>query len=109
MIEGLPHAIRVNNGKPHALQSQFITIVADMLREMSRDTDQKLGAYKTQLELLEKHVEEATAANDAAMKAMEDATRQTQELATQLKEREEATQLTQLEHEQALREKAFVD
>mmetsp|Transcript_17984 Transcript_17984/g.35178 ORF Transcript_17984/g.35178 Transcript_17984/m.35178 type:complete len:334 (+) Transcript_17984:54-1055(+) len=109
MIEGLPHAIRVNNGKPHVLQSRFITIVADMLREMSRDTDQKLGAHKTQLELLEKHVEEGTAANDAAMKAMEDATRQTQELATQLKEREEATQLTQLEHEQALREKALVD
>jgi len=109
MIEGLPHAIQVNRGKPHPFQSRFISIVADMLGELSRDTEQKQGSHKTQLELLEKQVEESRAAHTAAMKAKEDATRQAHEMATQLKEWAEATQLTQAEHQQALHEKTKVD
>jgi len=109
VVEGLPHALRVNHGEPHAFQSQFIAIVADMLSELSRDTEQKQGTHKATLELLEKQVEEVKAAYAAAKKAMGDATLQAQEMAEQLKDCEEATKLTQVEHEQVLQEKNLVD
>jgi len=109
VVEGLPHAIRVNHGKPHVFQSRFIAIVADMLSELSRDTEQKQGTHKATLELLEKQVEEVQAEYAAAKKAMEDATLQAQEMAEQLKDCEEATKSTQVEHEQILQEKNLVD
>jgi len=109
MIEGLPHAIRVNDGKPHPFQSQFIGIVTDLLNELSRDTEPKLRAHTNSLEVLEKQVEEGKAAYDAAMMAMEDVNRQTQEMSAHLKECEEAIKVTQVEHEQSLLEKNEVD
>jgi len=109
MIQGLPHAIRVKDGKPHDFQSRFIAIVTDMLNSLSRDTEQKQGDVNANLEMFQKQVEEGKAAHAAATKVMEDATLQAQEMAAKVKDCEEAAKLTQFEHEQVLQEKIQVD
>lgn len=102
VIDGLPHATRASGGELHPLQGQFLAIVNDMLVKLSQDADRRQGEHKSKLDLLKNQVEEGTAANEAAVKKVEDAKRLVQEKTNEMKECEKTTQEIAKEHEAML-------
>jgi hypothetical protein len=102
VIDGLPPAIRASSGKLHPFQSQYLAIVNEMLVELSQDAERRQHEHKGKLDLLKNQVEERMAANEAAVKKIEDAKRLVQEKTSELKECEKTTQEIEKEHEQML-------
>jgi len=109
MIDGLPPATRASGGTLHPFQSQFLASVKDTLVEVNEDAARRQGEHKDKFELMQKEVDVAKAAHEAAEKKVVDATQLMQAKKSELQELEKTTAEIEKEHEVMLKVKTEED